>query len=465
MRSRPRSMPARPPLPPLLAVVLGVLSGALLVALVGAPISRSDGPDNARAASSVEVTHVPPLLTAPGETVELAYDAYCLPAETDDDLPCHATGSVHARTGAQGAFIEIPLRRDRFAPESRLVAILPERIARSPLGFEYYAVIADPATGATTTLPSGGPSSPQRSIPLGKPIEVELGHHSFGATRRADARVAWAHWGDGPFDAGLEQGRNLPPIGGASFDVASEGTVVVLDEANRRALRFEPGQSRPSAIPLDISGTIADLALAPERLYVLETVGGRGHEGALRAFTASGRPLSLARLPERAYRVRIGPDRAPVLLSQGSSQWVRAELPRTGSVARLRGGRAGRPLPDGREVVVLRTGDEIRVALLSPGGTARTWRIRSATSVAEVQLAEPLGSRLVLVARLYTDTRDEFLVLVLGPTGVVERFTVPAREWAETAPLSRFRLAGSSLYQLGSMPEGLFVDRYDLEVK
>jgi hypothetical protein len=46
----------------------------------------------------------------------------------------------------------------------------------------------------------------------------------------------------------------------------------------------------------------------------------------------------------------------------------------------------------------------------------------------------------------------------------VDRFAVESREWAESAPLARFRLAGSSLYRLGSTPAGLFVDRFDLEV-
>ena len=41
---------------------------------------------------------------------------------------------------------------------------------------------------------------------------------------------------------------------------------------------------------------------------------------------------------------------------------------------------------------------------------------------------------------------------------------VDAAEWAESAPLARFRLAGSSLYHLGSTPSEAFVDRFDLEV-
>jgi hypothetical protein len=88
----------------------------------------------------------------------------------------------------------------------------------------------------------------------------------------------------------------------------------------------------------------------------------------------------------------------------------------------------------------------------------------SATPLGEVQLAEALGNRVVVVIRPYTETQDEFLVLVLGDHGVERSFSVDSADWAETAPLARFRLAGSSLYQLGSTPSGMHVDRFDLEV-
>ena len=57
------------------------------------------------------------------------------------------------------------------------------------------------------------------------------------------------------------------------------------------------------------------------------------------------------------------------------------------------------------------------------------------------------------------------MALVLGPGGLVRSVSLDSADWAESAPLSRFRLLGSSLYQLGSTREGLFVDRFDLEVK
>jgi hypothetical protein len=81
-----------------------------------------------------------------------------------------------------------------------------------------------------------------------------------------------------------------------------------------------------------------------------------------------------------------------------------------------------------------------------------------------VQLAEPFGNGLVAVSKTYTDDRAEYVVLVLDRTGVVQRFSVDAAEWAESAPLARFRLAGGALYHFGSTPSEAFVDRFDLEV-
>ncbi len=128
-------------------------------------------------------------------------------------------------------------------------------------------------------------------------------------------------------------------------------------------------------------------------------------------------------------------------------------------------GRPGRALPKGGEIVVLRHNAEIRVLATDADGVRRSWRVTSATPVAEVQLAEPLGKRLLLVIRVYTDVSDEFVALVLGPNGLVREMSIASADWAETAPLSRFRLVGSSLYQLGSTSTGAFVDRYDLGVR
>jgi hypothetical protein len=152
---------------------------------------------------------------------------------------------------------------------------------------------------------------------------------------------------------------------------------------------------------------------------------------------------------------------------QPSEQWlpVAAHGAALDRAAQAGHGRPGRPFAAGREVGVERVGaGELRVAELARDAVMRGWRITSATPLGEVQLAEPHGNRLVVVTKTYTDDRSEYVALVLDRSGIVTSFAVESLEWAESAPLARFRLAGSSLYRLGSTPTGLFVDRFDLEV-
>jgi hypothetical protein len=151
---------------------------------------------------------------------------------------------------------------------------------------------------------------------------------------------------------------------------------------------------------------------------------------------------------------------APVLQSNGraaidASSQVTREVP-------------GTPGVDGN-VVVSSLGNEIRVGAYLPVGTTyrlTSARLASATPVADVQLAQVLPSgRMVVVFSVYTDADHEYEAVVLDSSGsMVEQFSLAAYDWAQSMPLSRFRLDGSSLYELGSTSAGVFVDRYDLGV-
>jgi hypothetical protein len=447
-------------------IAIGVLAGFLTVILAGTAVAQRLAPSVA--APVLEATHLPPLLTASGERVDLRYDVFCAAAGADADGPCKATGSVFVRTGNAGPFHELALREEPTALDGRFAALVPSSIAHSPSGFSYYAVLRT-GTG-TITLPAGGAAAPQRSLPLGKPVQVSIGTHAFGRVARAGARVAEAAWGHGPGQVGLEQGRNLPPIGGASFDVSADGTIHVLDEANRRVLRWRPGaRAASAAVPLAINGTLADMSVAGDgTIHVLETTNGGRDRQLLRSFAASGASKGVSTIAGRASQVRLAGDGVPMVLQQPSSQWMPAAAP-TGRAltpaAQSLDGTPARPSGGGDDVVVLRRGNEIRVSVTGANGARQTWRITSQTPLAEVQLADVSGNRLVVVARVYTDTHDEFAVLVLGASGLERRFALDSADWAETAPLSRFRLRGTSLYQLGSTPAGTFVDRFDLEVR
>ena len=324
------------------------------------------------------------------------------------------------------------------------------------------------ASSGGVTVPAGGAAAPHVSLPLERAVTVDLGEHVFGRTRSADARVASARWGDRVDEVGLEEGRNLDPIGASAFDVDAAGAVTVLDQAHRRVLRWRPGARAPTHARVSVDGSLADMSVAPDgTLYVLESVARRGQTPALKRFDADGRELEAVQTAERtSSQVRIGPD-GPIVLQQPSNQWMPAAAGGTplGPELQLRHGRPSRQLRQGGELTVLRTNNEVRVAHVGPKGIKRSWRVLSRTPLAEVQLAEPLGQRLVLVVRVYAEDRDEFDVLVLDREGLVSRAPLDSADWAETAPVGRFRLRGTSLYQLGSTSDGAFVDRYDLEVK
>ena len=447
-----------------IGLLAGALAGAAAFVVAGSAVAQrgadSTGP-------SVEATHLPPLLTTEGELVDLSYDAYCIDSEVEEaEGSCALTGSVFIRSGARGPFRELPLLRDGTA--SRLVARAPGAIASSRTGFTYYAEIKAESGRASVILPVGGASAPHQSLPLGRAIEIDLGRHRFGDPSPADERVAEIGWGDGQNEAGLEQGRNLTPIGASAFDVDPSGVVVLLDEAHRRVLRWRNGSGKPTRIPVAIAGTLADMSLAPDgTIYVLESVNRLGQTPLVRRFDSYGGELEPTEIAERASsQIRQGPS-GPVVLQQPSGQWMpiaSAGSP-VGPESQRRRGRSGRPLRAGGEVIVLRRGSEIRVALAGPAGVRRSWRITSETALAEVQLAEPFGQNLVLVVRVLTDDEDEFVALVLDDEGLIQRITLDSADWAETAPLGRFRLVGRSLYQLGSTPTGAFVDRFDLEVR
>jgi hypothetical protein len=439
-------------------IAAGVIGGIGLSSLPAARVEAIGG------APVIDAAHVPPVLVLPGEPVTLRYAILCTPRL--DGEPCDGSGEVFIRPGQSGAFERLELRRGDDSREGRYFAHLPEAVAQSPEGFSYYAVLRDRATGASITMPSGGVAAPQRSFPLVAATPVRLGTHQFGRTRRADARVVDAEWGSGPQQLGRAGTRELGFVGPSSFDVERGGTVTLLDQLNARVQRWRKG--RLESIPLDVSGGLADLAVEPDgTLDVLEPPNRFSPTPQLRAFRKDGTLKWTQRLSDRTWsKLDVGPS-GPVIQQQPSELWLPAgENGRgLGRAAQAARGRPGKPAPDGRELLVDRIGtDELRLGELTGNVPVRSWRITSDTPLGEVQLAEPLGARIVVVLKTYTDERAEYAVLVLDRSGVVQRFSVDAAEWAESAPLARFRLADAGLYQLGSTPTGAFVDRFDLEV-
>ena len=438
-------------------IVAGVIGGIALTS-----VSAASGPTPA--APEIDAAHTPPVLTRAGEPVTLRYAIVCPPR--DDGEPCDGSGSLFVRAGQSGPFQQLTLRRGEDSSTGRYFVDLPRGIASSRAGFSYYATLRDGASGATITVPAGGDAAPQRSVPLLDAPEVVLGAHAFGRDRAPDERVVAAAWGSEGREAGLVGSRELGFAGPSSFDVAADGSVAVLDQVNARVQHWS--RVGVKATTLEVSGGLADFALEPGgAMDVLEPPSRVSPAPVLRSFRGDGTPLWAQRLSDRTWaKLAVGPA-GPVVQQQPSEQWLPvaehgAALARASQAGH---GRPGQPFADGREVVVERVGSaELRLAELVGNAVVRSWRITSATPLGEVQLAEPHGNRLVVVMKTYTDDRSEYVVLVLDRSGIVNSFAVESLEWAESAPLARFRLAGSSLYRLGSTRAGLFVDRFDLEV-
>ncbi len=438
-------------------IVAGVIGGIALTS-----VSAASGPTPA--ASEIDAVHIPPVLTRAGEPVTLRYAIVCAPR--DDGEPCDGSGSLFVRAGQSGPFQQLTLRRGEDSSVGRYFADLPRGIASSRAGFSYYATLRDGASGAAITVPAGGGAAPQRSVPLRDAAEVALGAHAFGRDRAPDERVVAASWGSEVGEAGLVGSRELGFAGPSSFDVAADGSVAVLDQVNARVQHWS--RVGVEETNLEVSGGLADFALEPGgAMDVLEPPSRVSPSPILRSFRGDGTARWAQRLSDRTWaKLAVGPA-GPVVQQQPSEQWlpVAEHGAALGRASQAGHGRPGQPFADGREVVVERVGSaELRLAELVGNTVVRSWRITSATSLGEVQLAEPHGDRLVVVVKTYADDRSEYLVLVLDRSGVVSSVAVESLEWAESAPLARFRLAGLSLYRLGSTRAGLFVDRFDLEV-
>ena len=445
-----------------LGLTLGAVASMLPSAVLLGASAAADAPPS-QAQAVFEATHLPPLLVAAGEQPKLTFGVHCAPAGIEDpEQPCAVTGSLFVRRGASAPFAESPLHVDADHGLQHLTASLPEGSDAADL--EYYAEL-ETSGGVRLRVPADGAA--YHSYPLADPIDVRASAPRVTAVRRG-ARVAAASWGDGSNDVGLEQGRNVDPIGAASFDVDAAGSVVLLDEAHRRVLRWAPGAVRPGRVPLSIDGRLADMTLGDDgSLYVLESVALPGRRPLVRRFDDTGRELDAVEAGDVSpSQIRPGPD-GPVALQQPSHLWMpvsSAGTPLSPREQRSRG-RVGRLLRSGAEIVTYRTGNELRIALILNGRVRTSWRITSPATLGEVQLAEPLGNRMIVVLRTFDDASDRFHVLVLDRHGVVRQFAVSSADWAEASPLSRFRVAGGRLYQLGSDPAGVFVDRYDLEVR
>ncbi len=438
---------------PLAGFVLGALVGAtvLTVNVVGA---SSPEPVAVRAAGFGEILHTPVLIARAGRSVELSYDVVCGALKDEPGPHCSPSGSVFVRPAGGSTFARLPLERE---DDGLLSAVVPA--ADAAAGFDYY-VVMDNGRGRTARLPEAGAEAPQHVWALDDWATVDVGAAGFGHARAPSSIVRGFSWGRGDSAIGLDSGRERSRIGPSAFDVAPDGSVVLLDQVNHRLVVLRRG-ARPVHVPIEFTGGEGDLAVDGDgTVYVLDS----SASPLIRAFTPAGAPIAAGRLAEpTADMIRIGPS-GPLVHSYPSEMWLPTGpgRPPFAQVRQLASAQPVRIARGGLGVVVHASAPEVKLALVRGDRVERAWVLRSETSFGEVQLAEPYGNGMVVVVRLWNEKHATFRVLRLAPEGLAQSFDVAPAEWAESGSLSRFRLRGNTLYQLRSDRSGIEIAKFEI---
>ena len=436
---------------PFAGFVVGALVGAtiLTVNVVGA---SSPGRPPAGAGSFGEILHTPVLLARAGEPVELRYDVACGVSTDGPGGVCSPKGSVFVRPEGRSRFVEHPLARDGGLLSATVAA------GEARAGFDYYAEIEN-GRGQAARLPEAAAAAPHHVWPLRSWTMVTL-DEPFRGARAPDSVAGRFAWGKGEHALGLDSGREQSRIGPSGFDVAPDGSIVLLDQVNRQLVVTRGDVRR--YVPIAFAGGEGDLAVGRDgTIYVLDAGGARP---SVAAYTPAGELVAETPLAEpSADMVRVGPD-GPIVHAYPSEMWLPtgAGRPPLSPDEQLAGAQGARSFVDEVGVVVSASPDEARLALVQGDRVLQTWLLRSSTSFGEVQLAEPYRDGLLAVVRLWNEKQAEFRVVRLTRHGAAESFSVDRAEWAETASLSRFRVHGHRLYQLRSTASGVEIATFEI---
>jgi hypothetical protein len=119
---------------------------------------------------------------------------------------------------------------------------------------------------------------------------------------------------------------------------------------------------------------------------------------------------------------------------------------------------------------LLRVGTErfVRLGIVQHGRVHRPVELRSLYRFGEVALAEVDGAGgYVVVIRVWRwrpEPADQFQVVHISKGRVAETFAVSSRSFADTPPLSHFRLGPDGrLYEAVTSPAGIRIVRFELK--
>jgi hypothetical protein len=463
------------------------IKSTLLVIMLASLLTP--GMSASAAPSSLSPYHEPPLLLAQGQEVTLAYAL----------LPGSARGTLFVRNALQRSYTHVRLTRGTYCPGdpadaaamrrdkvcgSALLGRVPRALVSGSKLF-YYAVVRDPASGLSVTVPAGGARHPQRVWIIGRFQDVPLGIHTFGRVTAPGAIAART----GPKGVGLACCADPPGGDGpSSFDVAGDGSIWVLDRLNHRLLVWRAGEAatpdRSVSLPKALS--VSDFALGRGGTIYVRAVDtadqGRGDKSHLYALSASGNVRWKAPTPAgiAASQLQLGPDGRLYAVQAcglqcapfgGHVSWVplttAAGRPLS-AAGRSRGASPFEPLPGGLRLVAQLSYTRSRFALIDRADSVvRAWSVTSRTRMSGLAAAPALvEGDLVLPFEVSARQHWEKLVVRLTPAGAIRaRVSLADRpllgEVNLFAPL-RFANDGHVLQLRTSLDAGASVASYAL---
>ena len=436
---------------------------AILFAATGAPSAMpAPAPLSAHQDGAVG-----PLLV-PGDRVEIRY-------VVDTPGVKAPAGTLYVRSDLQKAFTSVALTPKRYH-RATIHAVVPAGLIRGRK-LVYYAVVKDPASGRSVTVPAAGAASPQSALVLEKPVVVRLGTHRFGRTRAPETNVArvrpnlvaWQGEGD--------------PFGPQTFLVGRDRSIWLDDGLNSRLLVFRPGRPNAVARSVRLPGLSADsdVVFGPNgTVYCIGGVPNPPRTLLYRLDLATGKVLWQSRLAGDAganTQLRAGPDGTVYALT-GDLGWMPVATPdgRPLSMAAQRRKAGYLPLAGGLRLVdetyapnENQAPREARYALLDRRGRiVRAWRVVSRTNVSfDFTTPALVGGDLVVVLDVTVGTpphfKWEYEVLRLGSRGLRTSFSLARTVYGDNL-LADVRVGpDGKLYQLASSPAtGVRINRYSL---
>lgn len=415
----------------------------------------------------IDVQHSPVVLIQPGSSTNLLFTVIC-PVANPANKACSPTGTLFYKTETASSYSSVALSpvqsgRPYLVGEIPAAASLGTRVS-------YYAVITNGANGSSAVVPAGGAAAPHRAWIIAAPTAVPLGAPLATIPRTPTQTVATFGWGSGANELGLAPGDESATVGPSGFDLAGSD-IVVLDQLNQRLVRFP--KSAPAAKtyqPIAFDGGSGDIATTASNVYVIDNGGPNDSDGLLRSFDSLGAPLTVAPLAESSLESVVVDAGGRPRVRTYPGQMYLAPLSSTGFPVQLSQqlGTATESIDVGNgEAIasVVRYGrDEVRIALTQGAAVTKSWTLTvdSSARFGSLQLVRRTQTGLVAVVSVFDDTSSRFVVVKLPLAGVPSSFTVEPADYAQTAPLSLFRLGTDGLYQLRSVPAGVDIVRHDL---